>query len=55
MAHLVGEFFFQVIIGISILRGLDKCDSDKSRISDLNQSSCSVPTTHTDISEIYER
>ena len=41
---------FQVVIVIYILRGLDKCDSDRSLMSDLNQSSCLVPTNPTDIS-----
>ena len=42
--------FFQVVICISIFQGLDKCDSDRSRMSGLNQSLCLVPTNHTYIS-----
>ena len=34
---------------------LDKFDSDRSQTSDLNHRSCSVPTNHTDMSEIYQR
>ena len=46
---------FQFVVGIFILQGLDKCDSDRSQMIDLNQNLCSVKTKHTDISEIYQR
>ena len=47
--------FLQVVLVSSILKGLDKCDSDMSQMSDLKQRSCLVPTNHIDISETYQR
>ena len=38
------EFCIQVVISISILRVLDKCDSDRLLSDDLNQISCLVHT-----------
>ena len=41
---VISEFCIQVVIGISILRVLDKCDSDRLLIGDLNQIPCLVHT-----------
>ena len=49
------EVCIQVVIVIYILRWLDKCDSDRLWMSDLNQRSCPVPTEpHRYIGDISE-
>ena len=46
----VGQVESSSAVGDIVVFVLDKCDSDSSRMSGLNQRSCSVPTNHTYIS-----